>query len=133
MIALPPAESLNGTEAAVYRLFVILRPGSHRQCINLLAVSTFSVVLSLSAILPALTRDEALDVAKLFTVCGLLPWQASLLSDRPFRSPHHAISDAGMIGGGAVPRPGEVNLARTDALFLDELPEFQRGVLEVLR
>ena len=84
-------------------------------------------------ILPPLTFDEAIQTTKIHSVAGVLEPGLGLLGTRPFRSPHHTISDAGLIGGGAVPRPGEVSLAHNGLLFLDELPEFQRNVLEVMR
>ncbi|MFH1005973.1 MAG: YifB family Mg chelatase-like AAA ATPase [Candidatus Latescibacterota bacterium] len=87
----------------------------------------------LPSILPNLTLDEALTTTKIHSVSGLLPPNAALIATRPFRSPHHTISDAGLIGGGHIPRPGEVSLAHHGVLFLDELPEFKRSVLEVLR
>jgi len=84
-------------------------------------------------ILPSLTLEEAIQTTKIHSVMGLLEPGAGLLAKRPFRSPHHTISDAGLIGGGTVPMPGEVSLAHNGILFLDELPEFRRNVLEVLR
>ena len=87
----------------------------------------------LPSILTALTFEEALETTKIHSVAGVLEAGAGLVTQRPFRAPHHTISDAGLIGGGIVPRPGEVSLAHNGLLFLDELPEFPRNVLEVLR
>lgn len=85
------------------------------------------------SILPRMHLEESLEVTQVHSVVGLLSDQSPLLLTRPFRAPHHTISDAGLIGGGQVPRPGEVSLAHNGVLFLDELPEFKRNVLEVLR
>jgi magnesium chelatase family protein len=87
----------------------------------------------LAGILPPMSFEEALQTTKIHSVANALPERGGLLSGRPFRAPHHTISDAGLVGGGATPRPGEVSLAHHGILFLDELPEFPRNVLEVLR
>jgi magnesium chelatase family protein len=84
-------------------------------------------------ILPNLTLQEALDTTKIHSVAGVLPSCTALIATRPFRAPHHTISDAGLIGGGRIPKPGEVSLAHHGVLFLDEMPEFRKDVLEVLR
>lgn len=87
----------------------------------------------IASILPEMTLEEALEATKIHSIAGILPPHKALLAARPFRSPHHTISDAGLLGGGAHPVPGEVSLSHRGLLFLDELPEFHRNVLEVLR
>jgi len=88
---------------------------------------------ALPSVLPSMAVHEALEVTKIYSVCGLLPSDTPLIGQRPFRAPHHTISHAGLVGGGRQPRPGEISLSHRGVLFLDELPEFGHQVLEVLR
>ena len=85
----------------------------------------------ISSILPKLTRQEILETTQIYSVSNML--EKNYVGTPPFRSPHHTISDVGMVGGGKIPKPGEVSLAHNGVLFLDEVPEFKRSVLEVLR
>src|SRR5574344_1041557 len=87
----------------------------------------------LPSILPDLTFEEALEVTKIHSIAGTLPQNTSLINTRPFRSPHHTVSAVSLIGGGRIPKPGEISLAHNGVLFLDELPEFNKSTLEVLR
>lgn len=118
----------------VKRAMVIAAAGGH----NVLMVGPpgagkTMMARRLPGILPPLTFEESLETSKIYSIMGLLPAGRALITTRPFRPPHHTISDAGLIGGGRIPRPGEVSLAHNGLLFLDELPEFKRQVLEVLR
>ncbi|TNE27873.1 MAG: ATP-binding protein [Bacteroidetes bacterium] len=87
----------------------------------------------MATILPPMTMEEALETTKIHSVAGLLSQDTALVAHRPFRSPHHSVSNAALVGGGSYPQPGEISLAHHGILFLDELPEFQRSVLEVMR
>jgi magnesium chelatase family protein len=122
------------SQAAAKRALEVAAAGSH----NILLIGSpgagkTMLARRLPSILPSMSLDEALETTRIHSVAGMLPAGQSLLSQRPFRAPHHTISDAGLIGGGSSPRPGEVSLAHGGVLFLDELPEFRRNVLEVLR
>lgn len=85
------------------------------------------------SILPDLSFDEALETTKIHSVAGVLPKESALITTRPFRSPHHTISGVSLVGGGRIPKPGEISLAHNGVLFLDELPEFNKNTLEVMR
>ena len=87
----------------------------------------------LATILPPLTEEERLELSKIYSVCGLLNNKNALITERPFRAPHHTITQMGLTGGGMIPKPGEISLAHNGVLFLDELPEFQKSTLEILR
>ena len=134
-------------DAAGHVDFADIRGQEHaKRALEIAAAGGHNVILSgppgsgktllsraIPGILPALSRSEALEVTKIYSVAGQLPVNEPLMSTRPFRSPHYTISNAGLVGGGRWPRPGEISLCHRGVLFLDELPEFGQATLEVLR
>jgi magnesium chelatase family protein len=120
---LVPRRALEIAAAGGHNLLLIGPPGAGKTML----------ARRLPTILPPLTFDESLECTAIHSVAGLLPHGQGLLTERPFRAPHHTISNVALVGGGAAPRPGEISLAHHGVLFLDEMPEFDRRVLEVLR
>ena len=131
--SLPDFAEVKGQGAAKRALEVACAGGHNILMIGLPGAGKTMLVKRIPSILPPMSFPEALETTAIHSVCGLLKSDCSFLSRRPFRAPHHTISGAGLVGGGFQPRPGEVSLAHNGVLFLDELPEFERRVLEMLR
>ncbi len=124
---------IKGQEVAKRALEVAAAGGHNVLMVGSPGAGKTLLARALPGILPELTLEESLDITRIYSVADMLPPDTPLVQQRPFRAPHHTISHAGMIGGGKLPRPGEVSLAHRGVLFLDELPEFDARTLEVLR
>jgi magnesium chelatase family protein len=129
----PDFSEVKGQVRAKRALEIAAAGGHHLLMIGSPGCGKTMLAMRLPGILPPMSREEMLETSRIHSVLGLLAGQGELMNVRPFRAPHHTASDIGIIGGGRDPRPGEISLAHNGVLFLDELPEFKRNVLEVLR
>ena len=138
MVPQPPAPAVDfaeikGQEHAKRALEVAAAGGHNLMMVGPPGAGKTLMARALPGILPALSLEEALEVTRIYSISDKLPPDTPLIQQRPFRAPHHTISHAGLVGGGHWPRPGEISLAHRGVLFLDEMPEFSRRVLEVMR
>jgi magnesium chelatase family protein len=130
---LPDLSDIRGQDQARRALEIAAAGGHNLLMIGPPGSGKTMLARRMPGILPRMNEDEAVETTKLYSVAGMLDGRLGLVRRRPFRAPHHTISDVALVGGGAIPRPGEISLAHNGVLFLDELPEFHRNVLEVMR